>query len=192
MARIQYDPASYFKPYLLEDAMKASTLKINGSRVIPVDTIRFIKALTDEDRSKAGGKLEIDASKFNVRIEFNDKSSKLATDTLDQIRQQGVGLVNIGADRHVPAINIKAAEDWSKEDAAKLKDSGDYTLSQNFRSRVETSAGTMLSTATAEEVMERRGKALGQGTQSSATAEAPTAALTRPAKGGKGPRLANA
>ena len=160
----------------MEATTKTSNLRINGSRVVPVDTIRFIKPLTDEDRSKAGGKLEIDASKFNVRIEFADKSSKLAVETLDQIQGQGVGLVNIGADRHVPAVNIKAAEDWSKEDAAKLKDSGDYTLSQNFQSRVETSAGTILSTATPEQVMERRSKALGQGPTNASTAEAPVTA----------------
>ena len=175
--------------------MKTSNLRINGSRVIPVDTIRFIKPLTDEDRSKAGGKLEIDASKFNVRIEFADKSSKLATETLDLIQGQGVGLVglvDIGGERHVPATNIKAAEDWSKEDAAKLKDSGDYTLSQNFRSRVETSAGTILSTATPEQVMERRSRAMGQGGSTSASqpAAAEIPPQTRNTRS-RGPRAVN-
>ena len=172
--------------------MKTSTLRINGSRVIPVDTIRFIKPLTDEDRSKAGGKLDIAASKFNVRIEFADKSSKLAVETLDQLRGQAIGLVDIGGERHVPAINIKAADDWSKEDAAKLKDSGDYTVSQNFRSRVETSAGTILSTSTPEQVMERRSRAMGQGgaTSSSQHETVDTPPQTKNAKS-RGPRAVN-
>lgn len=172
--------------------MKATTLKINGTRIVPVDTIRFIKPMTDEDRSRAGGKLEIDASKFNVRIEFSDKSTKLAVETIDQIERLGVGLVNIGADRHVPAVNIKAAEAWSKEDAAKLKDRGDYTLAQEFRSRVETTSGTILSTATAEQVMERRSKALGQsgGTNSSPSEAVETSPQTKPARG-RGPRAVN-
>jgi hypothetical protein len=170
--------------------MKTSTLRINGSRVVPVDTIRFIKPLSDEDRSKAGGKLEIDASKFNVRIEFADKSSKLAVETIEQIERQGVGLVNIGSDRHVPALNIKAAEDWSQEDAARLKDSGDYTLSQDFKSRVETSAGAILSTASADQVMERRGKALGQASVTTTTSEAPAAAPARSGRVGKAPKSA--
>lgn len=163
----------------------ASTLKINGTRIVPVDTVRFIKPLSAEDRSRAGDKLEIDASKFNVRIEFGDKSTKLAVETIEQIERQGVVLVNIGGDRHVPAINIKAAEAWSKEDAAKLKDSGDYTLSQEFRSRVETTSGNILSVATAEQVMERRGKALGQGATNATTAEAPVAASSKSSRGGK-------
>jgi hypothetical protein len=144
--------------------MKASTLKINGSRVVPVDTIRFIKPLTDEDRGKAGANLNIDASKFNVRIEFADKSSKLAADTLDQIRGQGVGLVGIGADRFVPATNIKAADELTEGDLARLRERADYTLKEEFRSRVELpDGGTILSTATAEEIMALRARALGQG-----------------------------
>jgi hypothetical protein len=171
--------------------MKVTTLKINGTRIVPLDTVRFIKPLTDEDRSRAGGKLDIDASKFNVRVEFADKSTKLAVETIEQIQGQGIGLVNIGADRHVPAINIRAADIWSPEDAAKLKESGDYTLSQEFRSRVETTAGTILSTATAEEVMERRGRALGQA--GPVTAAQPHAAEAPPAdKAGRGRRTPKA
>jgi hypothetical protein len=181
----------FLKP-ILEDIMKATTLKINGTRIVPVDTIRFIKPMTDEDRNRAGGKLEIDASKFNVRIEFADKSTKLAVETIEQIERQGVVLVNIGADRHVPAVTIRAAEEWSKEDAAKLKDSGDYTLSQEFRSRVETTAGTILSTLTPEQVMERRGRALGQGTNAntSQTSVAESTPQTKSEKS-RGPRAAN-
>jgi hypothetical protein len=144
--------------------MKATTLKINGSRVVPVDTIRFIKPLTDEDRGRAGANLGIDAAKYNVRVEFTDKSSKLATDTLDQIRGQGVGLVALGADRYVPAVNIRAADELTEEDLAKLRERADYTLKEEFRSRVELpDGGTILSTATAEDVMALRARALGQG-----------------------------
>jgi hypothetical protein len=182
--------------------MKASTLKINGSRVVPVDTIRFIKPLTDEDRGKTGANLGIDASKFNVRIEFADKSSKLAADTLDQIRGQGVGLVAIGADRFVPAANIRAADELTEGDLARLKDRADYTLKEEFRSRVELpDGGTILSTATAEEIMALRARALTQGGpmtgnatgphQAESTAMPPEAdepAPRRRSAGGKGPR----
>jgi hypothetical protein len=184
--------------------MKASTLKINGSRVVPVDTIRFIKPLTDEDRGKAGAKLDIDASKFNVRIEFADKSSRLAADTLDQIRGQGVGLVAIGADRFVPAANIRAADELTEGDLARLKDRADYTLKEEFRSRVELpDGGTILSTATADEIMALRARALGQGAPMSSSSayssqpesnemppEADEAAPPRRPARGKGPRPA--
>ncbi|NJK31387.1 MAG: hypothetical protein HC927_02625 [Deltaproteobacteria bacterium] len=55
-----------------------------------------------------------------------------------------------------------------KADAEKLKESGEFTLQQTFRSRVETTAGTLLSSATAQQIVERAAKALetaGQGTK---------------------------
>jgi hypothetical protein len=82
-----------------------------------------------------------------VRIEFGDKTSKLARQTLDEIRQQGVGLVNLGSERYVPAANITGAEEFSKDDAERLKGE-EYTLNQTCRAKVDTKAGTVLSSAT--------------------------------------------
>ena len=75
-----------------------------------------------------------------MRIEFSDKSSKLARETVDALKDQGVGLVNLGGDRFVPVINITAAEAFTKDDAERLKGE-DYTLGQTFRAKVETRAG---------------------------------------------------
>lgn len=134
-------------------------------RTVPVDTIRLIRPLTDEDKTKAKESLkenrgiEIDPKRINMRIEFADKSSKLARETVESLREQGVGLVNLGNDRYAPAINITAAEAFTKDDAERLKGE-DYTLSQTFRAKVETRAGTVLSSATPAQVMDRRAKAL--------------------------------
>lgn len=135
------------------------------TRTVPVDTVRLIRPMTEEDKSKAKESLkekrdiEIDTKRINVRIEFADKSSKLARETLDALREQGVGLVNLGGDRFTPAANITAAEAFTKDDAERLKGE-DYTLGQTFRSKVETRAGTVLSSATPAQVMDRRAKAL--------------------------------
>lgn len=59
----------------------------------------------------------------------------------------------------MPAANITGAEAFTKEDAERLKDE-DYTLKQTFRSKVETRAGTMLSSATPVQIMDRRAKAI--------------------------------
>lgn len=135
------------------------------ARTVPVDTIRLIRPMTDADKAKArdslkeGRGIDIDPARINVRIEFADKTSKLARETLDALSEQGVGLVNMGGDRYVPAVNITAAEAFTKEDAERLKGE-DYTLAQTFRSKVETRAGTVLSSATPVQVMDRRAKAL--------------------------------
>lgn len=150
------------------------TLKINGTTILPVHNIRTIKPINDEERARMAAKYGKPADDFagkNISIQFADKTSKTAELTLDDVRGQGIALVNAGADRFVPAANIKSAEPFSKDDAAKLKDGGDYTLTQTFRSRVETTAGTILSSATAQQIVERAAKALeapAQGTKVSA------------------------
>lgn len=149
--------------------MSANALKFTThegvTKVVPIDTVRTVKPLTAEDKERAKDSLkekrgiDIDAARVNVRIEFGDKSSKLAQETLEALREQGVALVNLGSDRYVPATNITGAEAFSKEDAERLKGE-EYTLKQTFRSKVETRAGTVLSSATPVQIMDRRAKAM--------------------------------
>ena len=135
------------------------------TKVVPLDTVRLIRPLTDDDKARAQTSLkekrgiDIDTDRVSIRIEFADKTSKLARESLDAIQKQGVGLVNVGSDRYVPAVNITGAENFTKEDAERLK-GDDYTLNQTFRAKVETRAGTLLSSATPAQVMDRRAKAL--------------------------------
>ncbi len=149
----------------------SKTLKL-GTTIVPVHNIRTIKPITDEERTRMAAKYGKPVAEFagkQISIQFADKSSRTAELTLDGVRGQGVALVNAGADRYVPAVNIKSAEPFTKEDAAKLKDGGDYTLTQTFRSRLETTAGNILSSATAQQIVERAAKALetaGQGAKS--------------------------
>ena len=135
------------------------------TKLVPLDTIRLIRPMTDEDKARAKDLLkekrgiDIDAARVNVRIEFGDKSSKLAQESLDALREQGIALVNLGSDRYVPAANITGAEAFTKEDAERLKGE-EYTLKQTFRSKVDTRAGTVLSSATPVQIMDRRAKAM--------------------------------
>jgi len=136
------------------------TLKINSGSLIPTDTIRFIRPIDTEERARLVERYGDDASDFKISIQFADKSTKLAVESLDEVRGQGIGLVNIGSDRHVVAANIKEASPFTKDDAEKLSGDKGYTLNQTFRSRVETTAGALLSSATPAQIMERRAKAL--------------------------------
>lgn len=135
------------------------------TKIVPLDTVRIMKPLTDEDKANAKSSLkekrgiDIDTARINIRIEFGDKTLKLARENLEGLRTQGIALVNMGSDRYVPAANITGAEAFSKDDAERLKGE-DYTLSQTFRAKVETKAGTVLSSATPTQVMDRRAKAM--------------------------------
>lgn len=136
------------------------SIMINSTTVIPADNIRFIKTIDDDERARIAERYGVDGGNYNISIQFADKSTKLATETLDEVRDQGVGLVNVGGDRHIIAANIKAAEAFSKKDAEALGEKGGYTINQTFRSRVETTAGTLLSSATPAQIMDRRAKAM--------------------------------
>ena len=136
------------------------SIKINSGSLIPTDTIRFVRPIEGEERARLVERYGEDASGFNVAIHFADKSTKLAIQTLDEVRDQGIGLVNVGANRHVVAANIKSADPFTKDDAEKLSNEKGYTINQTFRSRVTTTAGTLLSSATPAQIMERRAKAL--------------------------------
>lgn len=147
-------------------------IKINSGSMVPTDTIRFIKPIDDEERDRIAERYDIDGGNYKVSIQFADKSTKLATETIDDIRSQGIALINIGADRHVVAQNIKSADPFTKDEAKKLSDDRGYSLSQTFRSRIDTTTGTLLSSATPAQVMDRRAKAI-----ESASSSTPRAAV---------------
>jgi len=136
------------------------SVKINSGSIVPTDTVRFIRPIDEDERARIVERYGEDAAGFNISIQFADKSTKLAVQTLDDVRDQGIALVNIGANRHVVAANIRQADPFTKDDAEKLSSELGYTLNQTFRSRVETLAGTLLSSATPDQLMQRRSKAL--------------------------------
>jgi hypothetical protein len=158
-------------------ALKYTTHE-GAQKIVPLDTVRIIRPLSDDEKDRAKTTLkekrgiEIDTDRVSVRIEFTDKTSKLARENLDALRAQGVALVNLGSERYVPAANITAAEAFSKEDADRLKED-EYTLKQTFRAKVETKAGTILSSATPQQVMDRRAKAFEASNTNAAPAAAP-------------------
>ncbi len=172
----------------------SKSLKVNNSMVVPVHNIRSIRPVTDEDRARMTEKYGKDVADKKISIEFADKSVKTSALDLDAVRSQGVALVNIGNDRFVPAANIKSAEMLSKDDIEKLKEGGKYTLTQTFRSRVETTAGSLLSSATPQQVIDRAATALeapGQGAKTTApikTAAEAEAAVRQAQKKGAAPK----
>ena len=137
----------------------ANTVKL-GRTTIPFDQLKFVKLLTDEDCANIQEKYGTDASARNIQATFADGSQKTFENTIDDIKGQGVGLVNIGGDRHVIAANITSAEPFTKADAEAAAQKG-YTLNSTFRSRVNLVGGKqVLSSAQPGQIMERREKAM--------------------------------
>ena len=135
-------------------------VKLNGGTAVPLDTIKLVRPLTDEDRARIQEKHGADVSGRNIQITFTDSSQRTFAETLDDIKGQGVGLVNTGNDRHVIAANILSADPFTKADAEAAAGKG-YTLSQTFRSRVNLKGNAqVLSSAHPSQIIDRREKAL--------------------------------
>ena len=80
----------------------SKTLKINGTTILPVHNIRTIKPINDEERARMAAKYGKPADDFagkNISIQFADKTSKTAELMIDDVRGQGIALVNAGAAR---------------------------------------------------------------------------------------------
>ena len=138
--------------------MSNKILKINNHTVLPLDGVKLITPLYEDEQRKISERLNIDASLFKSRITLANGSSQLARESIAEIEQQ-IGLVNLGDERFVPAANILLARVFSRDQAARLRNKG-YNLSTIFRSSVETSAGMILSSAYPAQIMERRARAL--------------------------------
>ncbi len=132
-----------------------------AEKIVPIETIRLIKPLSDADKEKARTNLDvkgisIDTDRLSARIEFADKSSKLIREDLAALRGQGLGLVDLGGERYVPAANITSTESLTEADTSRLKNA-----KGNFLSKVQTrGGGALLSAHTPQQVMDRRANAL--------------------------------
>lgn len=130
-------------------------------KIVPIETIRLIKPLSDTDKEKARTNLTskgitIDTDRLSARIEFADKSSKLIREDVNALRAQGIALVDLGGERFVPAANITSAERVSEADVARLTN-----VKDTFHSKVQTRGGGVLLSAHApQQVMDRRANAL--------------------------------
>ena len=138
----------------------STILKLSNGNVIALADVKTLQPINEEEQTKLGERLEIDGSQFNTRITLANKSTQLARETVDQLKAQGVGLVDLGDDRFVPAANIMVAKPFSKEQADALSKKG-YKLGQTFQATVETTAGIVLATGKPQQVMDRKVRAMG-------------------------------
>jgi hypothetical protein len=104
--------------------------------------------------------LGIDASNFHTRIILATGHEKRAREAIEDFARQ-VPLVEMGAGRWVVAKNIIGVAPIPEKRTNELRESGNG-LNHDFKSAVETIAGTVWSTATPEEVMRRQSAALRQ------------------------------
>lgn len=134
-------------------------IKINGTTYIPVARIKSVSPLTAEDQARISDRYEgVDGSKFNTQIVISvgerETRTKLSTETIGQLEEQGVGFVTTVKGTMIPAVNIVEVRDFRETDKARLEERG-MTLTKKFRTSVDTTAGLMLSTVPGSQLLER-------------------------------------
>ncbi len=132
----------------------AHSIKYNDGKLLSIDMIRRLDRMTAEEQAQMSESLGIDGSKFQTRICLSTGKEKKARDDIEVIASQ-VPLVDVGADRFVIAQNIIGADPFTEEDAAKARARGSK-FNHEFKSAVDTVAGRVLSTVSADVIMQRK------------------------------------
>ena len=131
-------------------------MKINTDELVPLHSVRRISAITDKDReslAKLGD--HVDAERFAMRIDYANGKKGYAPETAEDIRAQGVELLEIADDSFIPAANIVKARNLTAADRSDFEQKLGWAMRADFRSQVETRAGMVLATVDAAAVMNR-------------------------------------
>lgn len=139
-------------------------LELEDGGAIRTAGIKFIEAVTDEDRTATGEKYGVDASEFQTKLRMVDGSVSLLKETMRQIDEK-IGLVNLdekGRERAriVPASNIPARpEPFTDKIAERMQarrtEQGlePLDLSRGFKSTVQMPGGMALSVHSPAELL---------------------------------------
>ena len=139
--------------------MSIKYLRLSTGDLVPLEDVKRLSIVTDADRqslSKLGPK--VDANRFNTRIEDASGKKSYEPKTINEIAEQGFGLVGIGQGTFVPATNITKARNLTDQDRSRFQNSTGREVPPNFVAQVETKAGIVLASVPAETVLDRRSR----------------------------------
>ncbi len=136
--------------------MTTQYLTINSGDLLPLTKVKRVNITTDDDR-KSLTKLnaQIDASRFQCRIDTAPKGKIFSEESIDDLARQGVAFVQVDERAFIPAINIVKARNITPEDRIRFHEKTGREMRAEFKAQVETQAGNVLATITAETVMDR-------------------------------------
>ncbi|MEL6667047.1 MAG: hypothetical protein AAFQ24_13035 [Pseudomonadota bacterium] len=141
--------------------MSVKYLSINSGELTPLEDVKRVSIVTETERlslSELGP--HVDASRFNTKIETSDGQKSFAPETINEITEQGVGLVRVNEGAYVPAENIQKARNLTDNDRDRFSERTGREMSEAYVSQIETKAGTVLAIEPAEQVLDNRSHAL--------------------------------
>jgi len=141
--------------------MAKQHLEINEGELIPLQNVRRVMPVTETDlKSLKDLNDTIDLKKFNTKVDIAGQGEFFASQSMGDFKKQGIDFLQVSDRAYVPKDNFIKARDLNDKDRIDFKTSTTRNMHQVFKSRLETSAGTVLSDVSAKEVLDRMAKPL--------------------------------
>ena len=131
-------------------------IKINGGEHVHLSDVKRLRTISDSDRTSLASLGDhVDADRFNTRIDHANNSTSYAPETVADIAEQGVALVQVDKEAFVPKDNINRTRDLTEQDRQDFEQKTGRVLRSDFKSQIETRAGRVLATVDSGTVMRR-------------------------------------
>ncbi|MCH2038105.1 MAG: hypothetical protein MK137_05895 [Rickettsiales bacterium] len=139
--------------------MTTNQMIINNGELLPLHRVRKVSPMTSRDyNSLKELNAELDPSKFNSKIDIAKQGGFFVTQTVEDFHKQGIKFVQISEKAYIPSDNIVKARDLTEQDRADFKDRTTRSMPNSFKSRISTTAGTVLANVSARELLGRMEK----------------------------------
>lgn len=136
--------------------MSNQYLRVNEGDLMPLESVKRISKINEtERRSLAELGPQVDADKFNTRIERADGTKSYATQSVDDFAREGTALSEVDTGRFVPTANVLSARNLTAEDKARFEERTGRDINPAFKAQVDTKAGAVWANVSAEIVMSR-------------------------------------
>ncbi len=139
--------------------MTKEFMTINEGELLPIHRVRRVMPATEKD-IKSLSDLEgvIDPSKFNSKVDIAKQGEFFVTQTLKDFKNQGVNFIQVSDRAYVPTENVVKARDLNQQDRTDFERRTTRPMPDAFKSRLDTTAGTVLADVSAREVLGRMSK----------------------------------
>lgn len=139
--------------------MRTHVMKLNDGELVPLHTIRRVSIATEKDiYSLQKLNDQMDFTKFNCKVDISKKGEFYATQTVADFKKQGINFVQVSDRSYVPTDNIISARDLNTKDRESFHKNTTRALPDSFKSKLDTTAGTVLADVSAREVLGRMTK----------------------------------
>ena len=139
--------------------MSDGIMVINQGEMLPIHRVRRVLPMTQRDfNSLRDINVNLDPSKFNSKVDIAAQGEFYISQTLKDLKDQGIKFTQVSKHSFVPTDNITKARDLNQRDRTEFKDKTKRDMHEAFKARVDTTAGTVLADVSAREVLGRMSK----------------------------------